>query len=398
MRKLPYGRQCIEDDDIEAVVDVLKSDYLTTGPAVQRFEESLSKAVDAPYAVACANGTAALHLAAMSIDLAPGDAVIVPAITFVATANVARFCGAEVVFADVDPGSGLVTPDCLERALASIDSELSPAAVIPVHLNGQSCDMEAISKLAGQHRLRVIEDACHAIGTIIESNQTVVGDCRFSDAACFSFHPVKTVAMGEGGAVTTRDEAMAKRLSMLRNHGLTRDAADFENAELARNQSGDVNRWYYEMQSLGFNYRSSDINAALGEAQLRKLSRFVTRRRELAAHYDGLLAGLDLPIRPVSRVPGQQPGWHLYAVQVDYSSSMFDRESLMQRLADAGIYTQVHYIPVYRQPYYRKRYGEIALAGAEDYYKRVLALPLFPQMQLEDVEYVVEKLQAIFRD
>lgn len=392
---LPYGRQTIEDDDLEAVAAVLRGDWLTTGPAVSAFEQALQEKTGARHAIACANGTAALHLAALALELGPGDAVVVPTMTFLATANAARFVGAEVVFADVDAATGLMGPADLAAALDRPEAK-NARAVFPVHLAGQCCDMEGISALARSRGLRIVEDACHALGTtyrMASGAAGLAGDCRFGDMATFSFHPVKTVAMGEGGAVTTSDPALAGRLARLRNHGMVRDEDAFENQEMALAGDGTANPWYYEMPEVGFNYRASDINCALGLSQLRKLDRFVARRRALAARYDKLLASFADTVRPVGRVPWCDPAWHLYAVRIDFAALGLDRATLMRRLRAAGVGTQVHYVPVHMQPYYRKRYGTQRLPGAEAYYQSTLSLPLYPGLEDGDVDRVVAALR-----
>lgn len=393
---LPYARQSIDEGDIAAVAAVLRGDWLTTGPKVKAFEETFAAKVGARFAVSCSSGTAGLHLASLALALGEGDAIVMPALTFLATANAARYVGAEVIFAGVDPDSGLMGAADLNAALEGA-ADKGAKAVFPVHLNGQCRDMEAIAALAAERGLKVVEDACHALGTTYRTDrgETVsVGSCRHGDIAVFSFHPVKIIAMGEGGAVTTNDEALYERLVKLRNHGITHDANAFENAELAFDGDGSANPWYYEMPELGFNYRASDINCALGLSQLGKLDHFVSRRRALAARYDDLLAPLAPLVRPVSRVADCEPAWHLYVVLIDFTTAGISRAVLMQRLRDEGIGTQVHYIPVYEQPYYRRRYGRQSLPGAEAYYARALSLPLFPAMSEADVERVVGALRG----
>lgn len=396
---LPYGRHVVEDGDVEAVVRVLRGAYLTTGPAVASFEQALAERLGAAHAISCANGTAALHLAAMAIGLGPGDAVIVPAMTFLATANAARFVGAEVAFADVDAETGLMRVTDAEDAFRRARQKgLRTRVVLPVHLNGQCADMEALRAFAREHGLAVAEDACHAIGTTGTARDGTphrVGDCRFSDLATFSFHPVKTIAMGEGGAVLTNDAGLADAVARARNHGMTRVPADFRRRDLAFDRDGAANPWYYEMSDLGYNYRASDIHCALGLSQLAKLDRFVEERRHLASVYDRALASLAPSVRPIERVPDCRPAWHLYVVRIDFDRLGVDRAALMHALRARGIGTQVHYIPVPWQPYYRERYGETDLPGASAYYRRALSLPLFPGMMEGDVAQVVETLASI---
>lgn len=387
---LPYGRQCIEDDDVAAVVAALRGDLLTGGPWVERFETALAHRVGADSAVACANGTAALHLAMSALGVGPGDRVVVPAVTFLATANAARFVGAEVVFADVDPDNGLMGAGHLEQALGRAGGPVK--AVIPVHLNGQATDMDALAPVAAAAGATLVEDACHALGTGDPASGRRVGGCARSAMTVFSFHPVKTVAMGEGGAVTTDDPALARRLRLLRNHGMTRDPAAFVDAALAFDADGQVNPWYYEMSEVGFNYRATDLQCALGLSQLTKLDRFAERRRVLIARYAAGLAGAAPAVRPVSlggAVENAAVCRHLAAVLIDFAGLGVSRATVMRRLAAVGIGTQVHYLPVYRQPYYARRYGAQRLPGAEAYYARALSLPLSSDMSESDVDRVV---------
>jgi len=384
-RFLPYGRQTIDDDDVEAVAAALRSDFLTTGPRVEEFERAFALATGAAHAVACNSGTAALHLAALSLDLGQGDAAIVPTVTFLATANVVRMTGAEVVFADVDPDTGLITPETFAAASErAAGTGLKPKAAFPVHLNGQLCDMPALAAIARKNGITLVEDACHALGT------PAIGATRNSGIACFSTHPVKAITTGEGGCITTADEALAERMRKLRSHGMTREANDFKNSGFAVDgETRDLH--YYEMHEFGWNYRLPDILCALGTSQLAKLDRFWRRRCEIAALYGRLLASLAPALRPV-RNDGRPHGWHLYAILVDFTSIGTSRVRYMAALRADGIGTQVHYIPVHRQPYYRNRYGEIVLPGAEAYYMRCLSIPIFPSMIDADVERVAEAL------
>jgi UDP-4-amino-4,6-dideoxy-N-acetyl-beta-L-altrosamine transaminase len=401
---LPYGRHQIEQDDIDAVSTVLRGDWLTTGPAVESFESALADHVSAPEAVACSSGTAALHLAALALDIQPGERVVVPTETFVATANAIRYVGGEVVFADCDPATGLMRPQdlstAIDRARAGAGGNGRLRAVFPVHLAGQSEAVCEMADVAAGEDLAIVEDASHAIGSIVTNGgeEQPIGSCLWSTMAVFSMHPVKTVAMGEGGAITTRSTGLAARLRTLRTHGLVRTRDAFVSPK-AFAPGGEVNPWYYELHELGFNYRASDINCALGLSQLRKLSRFVKRRRALVERYDHLIAGTNLSpvLRPLSRVPSSRPAWHLYVILVDFAELGLDRAAVMQWLKARGIGTQVHYIPVHRQPYYEGRYGAIDLPGADAYYDRCLSLPLFPGMTDTDVDRVVEALADVVR-
>lgn len=397
---LPYGRQAVDDDDITAVADVLRSPFLTTGPAVEAFEAALAERTGAKHAVACSSGTAALHLAALALGLGPGDWAVVPAITFLATANAVRFTGADVIFCDVDPDTGLMTADAFEAALAANPGK-RVRAVLPVHLAGQPADPAGIAAVAHARGIAIIEDACHALGTSYPAQDgtdtAAVGACRHADAATFSFHPVKTITSGEGGAVTTRDGETARRLRLLRNHGMIRADADFENADLAFDENGGANPWYYEMAEPGYNYRLSDIHAALGLSQLKKLDRFAAARRRLVTCYDAALAFLAPTVRPTGRVSGCTVAWHLYLVLVDFEAAGTNRAEVMNGLRSHGIGTQVHCIPVPFQPYYRRLYGQADLPGARAYYARTLTLPLFPAMTEGDVDRVAGALGIVLR-
>lgn len=390
---LPYGQQYIDDEDILSVVDILKSPYLTTGPAVSRFESAFAEITGARQAVVCANGTAALHIGAMALDLEPGDVVVVPAVTFLATANAARYIGAEVVFADVDAETGLMMPEHLEAAIAR--SPKQPKAVFPVHLGGPYCNMPELARIAARHGLKIMEDACHALGTTgeIDGRAFKAGDCTWSDMAVFSAHPVKMLTMGEGGVVTLNDETCAEKLRRLRSHGMMREVAQFTNRDMAFSSDGSANLWYYEMQEIGYNYRATDMQCALGLSQLGKLNMFVERRRALVARYSSTLKWADLANvsipAPDSRL---NVGWHLFRVSIDFKAVGKDRQQVMKRLRTQGVGSQVLYIPLYRQPYYRQRYGMMSLPGAERYYERTLSLPLYYSMKDSDVDRVITAL------
>ena len=396
---LPYGRQLIEDDDIAAVTAVLRSDYLTTGPVVELFELALAARVGAARAVSCSSGTAALHMTAMALDLGPDDWAVVPAMTFMGTANVVRMTGAEVLFADVDADTGLMRPDDLEQVIERAGAR-RVRAVYPVHLNGQTADMPALAKIAAKRGQAIVEDAAHAIGTVTkEDGKSVsVGSGRHSAMTIFSFHPVKTITAGEGGAVTTNDAVLAEKLSRLRNHCITRHPDDFIDREAAFDSKGEPNPWYHEMHRPGLNYRASDIHCALGLSQLKKIDRFIAKRHALTRRYDAKLAALAPIVRPVRRVPGCDATLHLYAVLIDFKTLGIERAEVMRRLKSAGIGTQVHYIPVHRQPYYRSRYPDVSLPGADAYYARELSLPLYAGMKDADVDCVVEALTSIVED
>jgi len=386
---LPYGRQTIEADDLDAVAQALGADFLTTGPLVERFEAAFAKAVGAEHAVVCSNGTTALHLAVEAAGVGPGDVCVVPSITFVATANAVRYQGGEPVFADVDPDSGLMTAETLAEALARCAGR-RVKAVLPVHLTGAAVDVPAVRLLADGVGAAVIEDACHAVGT--DTAWGPVGSCRASAMACFSFHPVKTLTTGEGGAVTTDDAVLAARMRRMRSHGLEREAAAL--GEDFAVDGGAPAPWAYEQRELGWNYRLPDLNCALGLAQLSKLPRFVARRRTLAARYAEALAPLAPLVRPAAVPEGCDPALHLMVALIDFEAAGRSRREVMGGLKARGIGTQVHYIPVHRQPYYRAR-GEARLPGADAWYARCLSLPLYPAMGDDDPARVADALAAV---
>ena len=390
---LPYGRQLVEDDDIEAVAAALRQDLITTGPLAEAFEHALASRVGAEGVVACSSGTAALYMAARALDLGPGTIVIVPAITFAATASAPHLAGAEIVFADVDPEFGLMRPEDLEATLARTRRA---DAIFPVHYAGQACDMEAISKIARARNLKIVEDAAHALGSaLISQNGALlpIGANVHSDLTTFSFHPVKTIAMGEGGAVSANDPELLRRLKHGRNHGIVRAPSEFAHAADAFDSAGAVNPWYYEVEAPGFNFRVSEINCALALSQLKKLDRFMETRRRLATCYEELLAPLAPLVRPLKREPHSLSCWHICPVHIDFAATHRERGPLMRALAAEGIGTQVHYIPLYRHPYYAARYGAQTLSGADAYYASTLSLPLHAAMGENDAERVVAALK-----
>lgn len=378
---LPYGRQSIDEADIEAVIATLKSDYLTTGPEVDAFEAELAAKVGARFCVVVTNGTAALHAACVAAGIGKGDEVLVPAITFVASANCVRYCGGDPVFVDVDPESGLIRLEDVERRINE-----RTKAIIPVHLNGTPVQLDALARLAQKHGLHVIEDAAHALGASFDGKP--IGDGSYGDQAIFSFHPVKHVTTAEGGAITTNDEALDARLRRFRDHGIMRVADGFQNES--------PGPWYYEQQELGHNLRLSAIHCSLGRSQLKKLDSFVKRRREIVARYDAALAGLD-HVQPVAKGPRQGLGaYHLYAVLIDYDALGTARAKVMQGLREHRIGTQVHYIPVPEQPYYVERGHTMqGLEGAAEYYRRVLSLPMYPTLTDAEVDRVVQRLRDV---
>ena len=384
---LPYGRQHVDDADVAAVVDVLRSDFLTQGPAVAAFEAELARRCDAPHAVAVNSATSALHLACLALGVGPGDEVWTTSITFVASANCARLCGAEVRFVDIDPLTWNLCPDALGRMLAAARAagRALPRAVVAVHFAGEPCDMVRISALAREYGFGVIEDASHAFGA--RHRDAPVGACDHSDVAVFSFHPVKIVTSCEGGAALTRDPGLATRMRALRTHGVYRDAR----------WAGGVSDepWRYEQRELGPNYRLSDVHAALGLSQLGRADAFLARRHRLAARYDERFAGWPLGLQ--RRGPESCSALHLYPVLVDDDSvDGAARRAVFGAMRASGIGVNVHYIPVHTQPYYRGRPGgrDAVLPHAERYYARTLSLPIFGTMSDAEQDRVVDALAA----
>ncbi|NBB65683.1 UDP-4-amino-4,6-dideoxy-N-acetyl-beta-L-altrosamine transaminase [Pseudomonas sp. ODNR1LW] len=369
---IPYGRQWIDEDDERAVVSVLRSDFLTQGPAVRQFETELAAFVGARFAIAVSSATAGLHLSLAALELGHGEGITSP-ISFVATANAMAYVGMRPVFADVDLETVNLSPEAARAAVTD-----QTRVILPVHFAGRPADMSAFRDIADEAGVRLVEDAAHAIGS--EHGQGKVGDCRHSDATVFSFHPVKTMTTGEGGAVTTNDPDLYERLLLLRTHGITREPARL---------SEQPGAWWYEQQRLGFNYRLTDLQAALGSSQLQKLDRFIDRRLTIVDRYQAAFAGLDWLRPPLPR--GQaRIGYHLFVVQIDFERLGRSRSEVMAALAAQGVGSQVHYIPVPRQPWYRETYGEPERFPAADlYYDRALSLPLFPAMTDEEVERVI---------
>jgi len=389
---LPYGRHSLDKNDIAAVVDVLENGALTCGPKVDEFEVAFAQKIGVAEAVVVSNGTTALHLALLASGFKAGDVAIVPSVTFLSTANVVHMSGGRVVFADVCPNTGLLTVEALEHAYEKSGGKAR--AVLPVHLTGQSQAMESIHAFARDRGLTVISDCCHAIGARYKSGGSP-GDGQYDDFGCYSLHPVKSIAMGEGGVVTTKSARVAAHLRLLRSHDMRRSPEDFTRQDLAFDENGNANPWYYEMHELGYNYRATDIQCALGLSQLAKLDQFLARRVMLADMYDDLLKSLSNILRPNPRSIDCSSAWHLYAVKIDFAAVGKSRAIVMQELTAKGIGTQVHYIPVHEQPYYQKEYGEQNLPGASAYYAGTLSLPLFPAMSDEDPIRVVEALKTV---
>ncbi len=379
---IPYGRQNISQDDIEAVEFVLRSDFLTQGPIVPRFEREVAAYCGAKRAVAVNSATSALHLACLALGVARGDSVWTTPITFVASANCAVYCGASIDFVDIDPRTYNMDPNALEEKLkqAKLEGKL-PKVVIPVHMCGQSCDMDRIHELARHFGFKVIEDASHAIGARYKGKP--VGSCRHSEITVFSFHPVKIITTGEGGMALTNDPELAAIMERLRSHGITRDPAEMTEAS--------EGPWFYQQLDLGFNYRMTEIQAALGVSQLGRLDHFVTERQALADEYDRILTP-EIATVPV-RHPDAYSSFHLYVVQLNLAALRSSQKEIFERLRSHGIMANLHYIPLYRHPYYRSAgHANTRLARAENYYARAITLPLFPGLGVEHQHQVVKAM------
>jgi UDP-4-amino-4,6-dideoxy-N-acetyl-beta-L-altrosamine transaminase len=379
---LPYGRQTIEPDDVEAVVRALSSDFLTTGPEISSFEQELCQYTGAKFAVAVANGTAALHLAVLALDLPEGSIGVTSPNTFVATSNALLYAGHIPHFVDIHPQSYVLDPERLQTYLTTNKAQV----VLPVHFAGNTFGVEKIHEIARKRGLLIIEDAAHSIGgSYLDGSK--VGSCKYSDLTTFSFHPVKTMTTGEGGAITTNNPDLYTRLMTLRTHGIVREP---------NRMSKNPGSWYYEMQMLGYNYRITDIQAALGRSQLKKLDRNVNRRSEIVQRYNEAFQPLPWITTPVSE-PGRRVAWHLYVVQLNWRDLGLDRPSVMLKLKELGIGSQVLYIPVPEQPYYKQQFPSDAQSytHAQKYYDHALALPLYPSMSEDDQSRVIEAVKNL---
>ena len=385
---IPYGRQDITEADIEKVVEVLRSDLITQGPVVPEFEGAVSKYCKAKYAVATNSATSALHIACLALGLGSGDWLWTSPITFVASANCGLYCGAHVDFVDIDESTYNISIASLALKLENAERQgRLPKIVVPVHFAGQSCDMQAIHELSQKYNFKVLEDASHAIGGRYQGEP--VGGCQYSDVTVFSFHPVKIITSAEGGIATTNNPLLAQTMSRLRSHGVTRDRNEMEDTQAAN--------WVYEQKDLGYNYRMTDILAALGLSQLNRLDEYITVRNDLANSYHHLLQ--NLPLTLPYCISEAYSAYHLYVVGLDFAEGEHQREIIFDRLRDVGIGVNVHYIPVHTQPVYRRigfKTGDYPVA--ERYYKRALTLPLYPKLKLTELEYIVSHLKSLIAE
>lgn len=376
-----YGKQSVNEQDIKAVEEVLRSDFLTQGPAIERFEQRVAAYCGARYAVAVTNATSALHIACKAAGLSHGDTLWTSPITFVASANCGRYCGAKVDFVDIDDFSYNISADELEKKLEAGER---PQVVVPVHLCGQSCDMEKIFTLSQKYGFTVIEDASHAMGAMYKG--TRVGSCRYSDMTVFSFHPVKIVTTGEGGMVLTNNKKLYEKLVLYRSHGITRDVS-----KMTKEADGP---WYYQQIKLGYNYRMTDIQAALGYSQMERLDTFVARRRQLAQRYDELLS--DLPIRIPKQSADTNSSWHIYVVRLDKTCTSKSKVEVFEEMKKRGITLNLHYIPVHLQPYYQAiGFKQGDFPASERYYEEAFTLPLYYEMTDEQQDMIVESLRDV---
>jgi UDP-4-amino-4,6-dideoxy-N-acetyl-beta-L-altrosamine transaminase len=377
MKMIPYGRQSIDERDIREVVKVLRSDWITQGPLIKEFEASLCRFTGARYAVAVSSGTAALHCACLAAGIRPGDEVITSPLTFAASANCVLYCGGKPVFADIQPDTGNINPAEIRKKISA-----RTRAIIPVHFAGHPCDLDEIGKIARDRKILVIEDAAHALGAEYKGSKT--GSCEYSAMTILSFHPVKHITTGEGGAVLTNSERLYRKLSLARNHGITKDPRFLKRSD---------GSWYYEMQELGFNYRVTDFQCALGISQMKKLKAFLQKRRELVRLYYAELDSVDGITLPVER-PGVTSAWHLFPVRM-----RMNRRQVFDHLRSKGIGVQVHYIPVYLQPYYRRLgYVKGACPVAEQFYAGEISLPLHPELRDKEIVYISTVIKSYIRE
>jgi len=378
---IPYGRQDITEKDIEAVVGVLRSNFLTQGPVVPEFERKLCDYTGAQHAVAVNSATSALHIACLALGLRRGDILWTSSITFVASANCALFCGASVDFVDVEPETALISIEKLKEKLFQAKKDgVLPKIIIPVHFAGQPCDLEEIYQLSQKYGFKIIEDAAHAIGAKYKNE--IIGNCRYSDITIFSFHPVKIITSGEGGVSITNNSSLSEKMKLLRSHGITRDPNKMN--------VFSEDPWYYEQIDLGFNYRMSDIHAAIGISQLDRLDQYIIQRKEISDLYNKKF--MALPIKPLETKLHRQSSCHLYVIKVTAGY----RSYIYNELRESGVGVNVHYIPLYRQPYHKRKFD--VFTGSEEYFKEAISLPIFPSMHYDEINMVVDNVLSVINN
>ncbi len=389
--KYPYTKHQIIKSDIDFVSKSLTSDFLTGGEYVKKFQNVLSKYVSAKFCSVVNSGTSALHLALLALDIKKGDKIVVPSISFVATANAVKMCGAQVVFCDVNSKNGLID---LSHLKSIIKKNKKIKCVIPVHLNGQSCDMEKIQKICKEENIFIIEDACHALGGYYKNKK--VGCCKYSDISTFSFHPAKIITTGEGGALTTNSQNLFDKINLFKSHYVTKIANNFKNLNNGFTDMGQPFEWYYEQHGLGYNYRLSDIQSALGINQLKRIDKIVSKKHDLSNVYQQELKKLSEFLMPIKTQKFNKNAWHLFPVQLNNNYSLSKKNSLIKFLLNFGIQTQVHYIPIHYQPYYNTNLRTLRLKGAENYYINTLSLPMYSELKTVDIKYICKKIENYF--
>ncbi len=392
LRFLPYSRQTIDKKDILAVNKVLKEDFITQGPNINEFEKNFASYVGSKYAVACATGTAALHIACQSLNLRKNGNLLTSPITFVASANCAQFVGAKTNFADIDLDSYCMSPSSLEKILKKKKIDV----VVVVHMSGHSANMQKINHLKKKYKFKIVEDACHALGGRYKNKK--VGSCFYSDISTFSFHPVKPITTGEGGMITTNDKKIYNNLLKFRTHGIHKNKENFVNKKMAFDKTGKVNQWYYEMSDLGYNYRITDMQAALGNSQLKKIDKFTKYRQKIAQAYDAGFSKNKF-IKTPKIHKNIEHAYHLYTLLIDFKRIKKTRNEIMKKLKEINIGTQVLYIPVHFQPYYSKKYNfrKGAFPNSETYYESCLSIPIFPGIKKDEIKFIINEINNLIK-
>jgi dTDP-4-amino-4,6-dideoxygalactose transaminase len=391
MKNFPYSKQHIDKNDLQSVVDALTSDIITGGSTSLKFEKKISKYTGSKYAVSCSNGTAALHLVSMALDINYKDIVIIPTITFAATANAFKINNAKIILCDVDAQTGLVGPKELEECL-KINKHVNPTLLCAVHLNGQLCDVKKISDICMRENIKLIFDASHALSANINGVGSSLND--FADCSTFSFHPVKTITTIEGGMVTTNKKCLYERLLKIRENGIERNKDNFKEPSNAIDKKGNKNPWYYEIQEIGLNYRLNDISCALGISQLKKINTLQKKRSVIYQFYDNFFSN-TMNIKPIKKIKNQTHGMHLYPLLINFKKLKITKSELINELKKYNIMTQVHYIPLYYHPEYRETNIKISFKGSEKYYSQCLSIPLFPSMTIKDATYIAKKILTL---